>query len=354
MSGNICRCGAYPNIVAAIQQAMGRVMINFQYARASDVADAVRQIAGDPDGEIHRRRHQSDRSDEDGCRAAGAADRHHRGCRSTRSRRPPDGGLRIGALVRNYRSRLSPAGRAALSDAVERDPGRRLAATAQHGVDRRQPAAAHALRLLLRHGDALQQARARQRLLGHRRPSTACNAILGTSEACIAMHPSDMCVALAVLEAKVHVTGAARRARRFAFADFHRLPGDTPQRDTNLERGRDHHRDRAAAAGLRHELHLPEDPRPPVLCVRAGVGRGRRSSSTAARIKEARLALGGVAHKPWRDAAGRSGAARAQAEPNDGDVSHAGAPIVAAARRQGLRRTTPSRSIWRAAPSSAR
>ena len=50
MSGNICRCGAYPNIVAAIQQAMamGQVMINFQYARATDVADAVRQIAADP------------------------------------------------------------------------------------------------------------------------------------------------------------------------------------------------------------------------------------------------------------------------------------------------------------------
>ena len=51
MSGNICRCGAYPNIVAAIQQAMrrwGQAMINFQYARAGDVADAVRQIAADP------------------------------------------------------------------------------------------------------------------------------------------------------------------------------------------------------------------------------------------------------------------------------------------------------------------
>ena len=77
MSGNICRCGAYPNIVAAIQQAMEAVMINFQYARASDVADAVRQIAGRPGREIHRRRHQSDRPDEGGRRAPVAADRHH-------------------------------------------------------------------------------------------------------------------------------------------------------------------------------------------------------------------------------------------------------------------------------------
>ena len=75
------------------------------------------------------------------------------------------------------------------------------------------------------------------------------HAILGTSEACIATHPSDMCVALAALEAKVHVTGP-RGERVIAFADFHRLPGDTPQRDTNLAAGRDHHRGRAAGAGL--------------------------------------------------------------------------------------------------------
>ena len=100
------------------------------------------------------------------------------------------------------------------------------------------------------------------------------NAILGTSESCIAVHPSDMCVALAVLEATVHVTGP-RGERVIAFADFHRLPGDTPQRDTNLERGRARHRDRAAAAGIRDELHLSQDPRPAVLCLRAGVRRGR-------------------------------------------------------------------------------
>ena len=76
-----------------------------------------------------------------------------------------------------------------------------------------------------------------------REPGSGCSAIdginrmhaiSGTSEACIATHPSDMCVALAMLEAKVHVTGPSGE-RVIAFADFHRLPGDTPQRDTNLE-----------------------------------------------------------------------------------------------------------------------
>ena len=77
-----------------------------------------------------------------------------------------------------------------------------------------------------------------------REPGSGCSAIaglnrghaiLGTSEACIATHPSDMCVALVALDATVHVVGPTG-ARAIAFADFHRLPGNTPQRDTNLER----------------------------------------------------------------------------------------------------------------------
>src|SRR5262249_17776674 len=67
-------------------------------------------------------------------------------------------------------------------------------------------------------------------LQGHNR----IHAILGTSNACIATHPSDMCVALAMLEAPLHFIGPSG-SRSIPFADFHRLPGDTPQRDTNLE-----------------------------------------------------------------------------------------------------------------------
>ena len=61
------------------------------------------------------------------------------------------------------------------------------------------------------------------------------HAILGTSEHCIATHPSDMCVALAALEAVVRVTGPGGD-RAIPFAEFHRLPGDTPHLDTNLRR----------------------------------------------------------------------------------------------------------------------
>ena len=67
-----------------------------------------------------------------------------------------DGGLRIGALVPNSDLAYHPLIARALSAAGERDPGRRVGATAQHGVDRRQSPATHALRLLLRHRDALQ------------------------------------------------------------------------------------------------------------------------------------------------------------------------------------------------------
>src|SRR5207248_9020678 len=76
-----------------------------------------------------------------------------------------------------------------------------------------------------------------------REPGSGCGAIdgynrihavLGASEHCIATHPSDMCVALAALDATVHVQGS-RGARRIPILDFHRLPGDTPNIDTNLQ-----------------------------------------------------------------------------------------------------------------------
>ena len=201
------------------------------------------------------------------------ADRHLAGFPSTRSRKPPAAGLRIGALVRNSDLAYHPL------------------------VERRYPVLSSALlagasqqlrNMASTGGNLLQRTRCAYFYdiatpCNKREPGSGCsaidglnrmNAILGTSDACIAVHPSDMCVALAVLEAKVHVTGP-RGERVIAFADFHRLPGDTPQRDTNLDRGRAHHRDRAAAAGLRDELHLSQDPRPALLCVRAGVRRGR-------------------------------------------------------------------------------
>jgi len=125
------------------------------------------------------------------------------------------------------------------------------------------------------------------------------HAILGQSEQCIATHPSDMCVALAALDAVVRVRGQ-NGEREIRFADFHRLPGDTPARDTNLE-----HDELIIAVDL---PSIPFATRSHYLKVRDRASYAFALVSAAAaldigsdtKIKAARIALGGVAHKPWR------------------------------------------------------
>jgi xanthine dehydrogenase YagS FAD-binding subunit len=140
-----------------------------------------------------------------------------------------------------------------------------------------------------------------------REPGTGCSAatginrmhaILGASDQCVAVHPSDMCVALAALDAVVEVEGTQGK-RQIPFVDFHRLPENTPQRDSNLAPGE-----------LISSVILP-----PVSFAKSGVYlklRDRTSYSFALisvaaalelageKIKDVRLAMGGVAHKPWR------------------------------------------------------
>jgi xanthine dehydrogenase YagS FAD-binding subunit len=173
------------------------------------------------------------------------------------------------------------------------------------------------------------------------------NAILGTSEACIATHPSDLCVALAALEAKVHVAGPTGE-RTVAFADFHRLPGDTPEVDTNLQASEIITAIELPARGFAKNYSYLKIRDRPVICVRAGVGCG----CTRARGQSHQ----GSASRAWRR--------RAQALAQCGGRSliarqgrHTGRFRAggrnSAARSQGLSRTTPSRSISHAAPSFA-
>ena len=180
---------------------------------------------------------------------------------------------------------------------------------------------------------------------GHNR----MHAILGASDACIATHPSDMCVALAVLEAQVHVSGPAGE-RAIAFAEFHRLPGDTPQRDTNLQARRDRHGGGAAGTGLRRKLYLSEDPRPAVLRLRACVSGGRAGARRRQDQRGAIRARRGRAQAMARSR--RRGRACAGKAPDDARFKRAADALLR--RRQGLSSTTPSRSSLRAAPSSAR
>jgi xanthine dehydrogenase YagS FAD-binding subunit len=127
------------------------------------------------------------------------------------------------------------------------------------------------------------------------------HAILGASEQCVAVHPSDMCVALAALDARVNVAGAGG-ARAIAFGNFHRLPGNTPDADSTLEP--DEVVTSVDLPPWRFATHYT------YLKVRDRLSYAFALVSVAAalelrngRVESACLALGGVAHKPWRSAA---------------------------------------------------
>jgi xanthine dehydrogenase YagS FAD-binding subunit len=143
-----------------------------------------------------------------------------------------------------------------------------------------------------------------------RTPGTGCSAIggytryhavLGTSERCIAVHPSDMCVALAALDAVVRVTGPDGD-RAVAFADFHRLPGEAPHLDTTKRPDEIITAVELPAEGFadRHAYLKVRDRASYAFALVSVAAALRMDGET---IVEARLALGGVAHKPWRDRA---------------------------------------------------
>jgi xanthine dehydrogenase YagS FAD-binding subunit len=123
-------------------------------------------------------------------------------------------------------------------------------------------------------------------------------AVLGTSDQCIAVFPSDMCVALAALDAVVHIVGPEGN-RSLSFADFHRLPGDTPHIDNNLRHGELITGLELPAQGFNANYSYLK------LRDRNSYAFALVSVATALEledgiIKSARIALGGVAHKPWR------------------------------------------------------
>lgn len=126
------------------------------------------------------------------------------------------------------------------------------------------------------------------------------HAIFGTSRQCIATHPSDMCVALAALDAVVQVDGP-QGTRSIPFADFHRLPGETPNIDTNLKRDELITAiDIPAASSVfaDHSYYLKVRDRASYAFALVSVAAGLEIRDGV--IRESRLAMGGVAHKPWR------------------------------------------------------
>jgi len=209
----------------------------------------------------------------------------------------PDGGVRLGALARNSHTANHPLVR-------ERYP-----VLAQALLS----AASPQLRNLATNGGNLLQ---RTRCYyfydvtapcNKREPGSGCgalggynriHAILGTSPQCIATHPSDMAVALAALDAVVQVEGPSGR-RSIPIEEFHRLPGDMPEIDTNL--GHDElitAIDLPAMPFARNSVYLKVRDRPSFAFALVSVAGVLELADS--HIKSVRLALGGVAHKPWR------------------------------------------------------
>lgn len=141
-----------------------------------------------------------------------------------------------------------------------------------------------------------------------REPGTGCgaleginrmHAIFGWSKECVAVMPSDMCVALVALDAVVKVQKTDGTERSIPFAEYHRLPGDMPQKDNTLEHGE-----------LITSIEIPKNnfaAKSYYLKVRDRASYAFALVSVAAalemngnKIKDARVAMGGVAHKPWR------------------------------------------------------
>jgi len=286
-------------------------MINFQYARADNVADAVRQIAADPAAKfIAGGTNLIDLMKEDVERPSRLIDISRLPLNKVEA--TADGGLRIGALVPNSDLAYHPLIEQRyplLSSAILAGASQQLRNMASTG------------------GNLLQRTRCAYFYdiatpCNKREPGSGCSAIkglnrghaiLGTSEACIATHPSDMCVALAALEAKVHVAGPAGD-RAMAFADFHRLPGDTPQRDTNLQPNEIITAVELPAQGfIKNYSYLKIRDRLSYAFALVSVAAALELEGGS--IKEARLALGGVAHRPWRDPAAEAALRGQTADP---------------------------------------
>lgn len=124
------------------------------------------------------------------------------------------------------------------------------------------------------------------------------HAIFGASDQCIAVHPSDMCVALAALDATVQVSGP-KGNRSIPFTDFHRLPGETPEKDNTLQKG-----ELITAVFIpgnafhQHSHYLKVRDRALYAFALVSVATALTMNNNT--ITQARIAMGGVAHKPWR------------------------------------------------------
>ena len=273
-------------------------MNRFSYVRAADVAEAAREAAAPSARIIAGGTNLVDLMKYNVERPGRLVDINRLpGLRSIEE--TAEGGLRVGALVTNTELAYDPRVQQrypVLSSAIVAGATAQLRNAATTG------------------GNLLQRTRCYYFYdvgtpCNKREPGTGCpaipgvnriHAILGASEHCIATHPSDMAVAMAALEAVVRVSGP-NGERAVPMAELHRLPGDTPERDTNLERGEVITAVELPARGFAaHHTYLKLRDRTSYAFALVSVAVGMEMDG-GGRIGEARFALGGVAHKPWRD-----------------------------------------------------
>jgi xanthine dehydrogenase YagS FAD-binding subunit len=300
----------------------------FAYTRTDDLSDAIRRCARDGEKFIAGGTNILDLMKKDIERPAELVDINRLAL--DRIEQIEGGGLRIGALVKNTDAaydarvmRLYPL----LSSAILSGASVQIRNAATMG------------------GNLLQRTRCAYFYDGagpcnKRRPGEGCSAIggfnrmhaiLGASEHCIATHPSDMAVALRALDAQVQVA-CINGQRTIAISDFYRLPHDTPHIETNLAQGELITTvDLPAETFDQHYTYLKIRDRLSFAFALVSVAAALRIEND--RITAARIALGGVAHKPWRDRAAEL--ALEGERPDDRTFAEAARLLLRDARGQG-------------------
>jgi xanthine dehydrogenase YagS FAD-binding subunit len=271
-------------------------MIRFDYARPTAVADAVRAGSGDHAAYLAGGTNLVDLMKENVARPLQVVDINHLPLGEITELE--GGGLRLGALVTNndtaYNARIQQR-YPLLASAILAGASPQLRNAATNGGNLNQRTRCYYFYDV-------------DTPCNKRSPGEGCgaiggvnriHAILGTSDQCIATHPSDMCVALAALDSTVQVTGPDGD-RSIAFTDYHRLPEDQPWRDNTLQPGElvtaidlpgDEFSDHYTYLKLRDRLSYA------FALVSVAVAMKLEDDGN---IADVRVALGGVAHKPWR------------------------------------------------------
>jgi xanthine dehydrogenase YagS FAD-binding subunit len=268
----------------------------FKYVRASDAGGAVRAVAMNPRAKfLAGGTNILDLMKEDVERPEELVDLTRLGLNEIRA---AGGGVSIGALAKNTDTANHPLIRKnypLLTQAIVAGASAQLRNMATNG------------------GNLMQRTRCQYFYdtampCNKREPGTGCgalgglnriHAILGWSEKCVATYPGDMANALYALDAVVRVRGASGKERTIPVGEFHRLPGDTPEKDNNLAHGELITAIELPKSGFaKNSYYLKVRDRASYAFALVAVAAALQVERGA--VRQARVVLGGVAHKPWR------------------------------------------------------